>query len=175
MIPLHQLGWMAGVVDLKGKIIQKANKSRATPQIVLFVESKDAAIIRELSRMTGTGPEMMRIPEKATFYRRPCSDHCPDMHSHVNETQFPQVARWTVTGAAIAVILYNLMPFLRSDKGFDQLYVTLLEQMSLTGQGSGATVKSLRRLHSLGWDLPEEIARELPGEAPAELLAIEAA
>lgn len=152
-LPVAQMAWMAGVIDLKGKILYKNNKQRATRQIVLFVESKEIAIIREMGRMIGTNPEMMRVPEKAEFWRKPCVDHCPDQHCHVDKS-FPQVARWSITGAAAAVVLLNLAPYLRVDKGFDAVIIEVLKQVTLTGQGSGATIASLRRLKNLGWELP---------------------
>lgn len=160
-LPVAQLAWMAGVIDLKGKIIYKKNKARATPQIVLFVESKEISIIRELARMVGTNPEMMRIPEHVDFYRRPCTEHCPNHHTHVEVGKFPQVARWTITGAAAAVVLLGIRPFGRCDKGFDAVVLQIMEQAVLSGQGAAATVTALRRLEALGWDLPDAFRREI--------------
>lgn len=164
-LPAHQLGWMAGVIDLKGRVVVKKNSTRATGsrQVVLYVESKEAQIIRQLGRLTGLNPEMMRIPDTATFYRKPCSEHCPEAHSCVDETKysFPQVARWTITGVVIVIILSNLEPFLMVDKGYGELIHQILEQASFTGRGSGATAKAVRRLQALGWDIPDEIAREV--------------
>lgn len=169
-LPVAQLAWMAGVIDLKGKVIYKNNKTRKTKQIVLFVESKELPVVRELGRMIGTNPEMMRIPEKADFYRRPCTEHCPDHHTHVEGASFPQVARWTVTGAAAAVVMLNLAPYLRVDKGFDAVVLQIMEQATITGQGSAATITALRRLQNLGWDLPDTFLREMQ-DRPLELTA----
>lgn len=159
-LPVAQLAWMAGVIDLKGKIIYKNNKARATRQIVLYVESTQIAIVRELARMIGTNPEMKKVPDKADFYRRPCTDHCPTEHSHVN-AEFPQVARWTVSGAAAAVVLLNLAPYMRVDKGFDAVIIQIFEQATLSGQGSAATIAALRRLENLGWTLPTQFSNEI--------------
>ena len=173
-LPAAQLGWMAGVLDLKARIVTKKNQTRSTPQVVMYVESKEGDIIRELGRMTGLSPEMMRVPETATFYRRPCSEHCPEAHSCVDERQysFPQVARWTITGAVIAIVLTNIEPFMRTHR-FDGLVLQIMEQASFAGRGAGATVKAIRRMEALGWDIPEEIAQEIV--QPPRQLALEAA
>lgn len=173
-IPVAQLGWMAGVIDLKGRVVTKKNKTRSTPQVVMYVETKESDIIKELARMTGLNPEMKRVPETATFYRRPCNAHCPDAHSCVDEStySFPQVARWTITGAVIAVVLSNLRPFLRTNRGYDELLLQIMGQASFSGRGMGATVKAIRRMEALGWDIPEEIAAEIA--EPPKQLALEA-
>jgi len=161
-IPPAQLGWMAGVIDLKGKILRKQNKLRATPQLVLSVESKDYAVIRELSRHTGTNPEMMRTPEGAhDWMRRSCQEHCADAHVHVNAPVWPPIARWTVTGASMAVVLWTLRGYLRTDRGLDAAMTQAISQAAITGRGSGATRKSLRRLQYLGWEFPPGMEEKL--------------
>lgn len=161
-IPVQKLGWVAGILDLKGRIITKNNKSRATPQFVLIVETKDIAIIRELCSLTGTHVEAKterKIPE---FMRRPCAEHCPDKHEHVQAEQrqydwkMPAVARWTATGVSAAIILYNVLPFSLANIGLEVALHALMDQAALTGQGSGATMKAIRRMNELGWELPEK-------------------
>lgn len=161
-IPIAQLGWMAGVIDLKGKILRKTNKARATQQLVLMVESKDYAIVRELSRLTGTSPEMMRTPEAAKdWMRRSCLEHCGEAHVHVAAPVWPAIARWTVTGAAMAVVLWTLRGYLRTDRGLQAAMDQAIDQAAITGQGSGATRKSLRRLQYLGWEFPPAMEEKL--------------
>jgi hypothetical protein len=153
---MQKLGWMAGVIDLKGKIITKTNKQRATPQIVLLVESKDFAIIRELSSLTGTNPEMMKEQRAPEWMRRGCREHCPDKHFHTVTTTMPSVARWTLTGAGAAIVLLNLSPYLVNAQKYIPIAYQILQDTPITGQGSTAVVSSIRRLESLGWDLPEK-------------------
>ena len=161
-IPPAQLGWMAGVIDLKGKILRKQNKSRATQQLVLAVESKDFAVIRELSRLTGTSPEMMKAPEGAQdWMRRSCLEHCDNAHVHVHAPEWPAIARWTVTGASMAVVLWTLRSYLRTDRGLDAAMAQAISQAAITGRGSGATRKSLRRLEYLGWEFPPGMVEKL--------------
>lgn len=155
-LPASQLGWVAGVLDLRGKILRKQNQQRATPQIVIVVESSSVPVIRALSRLTGTAPDFRNQEELPhEWARRGCEEHCPDKHIHVSPN-LPLTAKWTVTGAAAAVVLFNVLPFLMSDKGWDETFQECLDNVKLTGQGSGAVRKTLRRLEDLGWDLPPE-------------------
>lgn len=167
-IPIQKLGWVAGVLDLKGRVVTKKNKQRATPQFVLMVETKDMAVIRELCSLTGTRVEAKaerRLPE---WMRRPCAEHCPEKHEHVHandarpyDWKMPPMGRWTATGAAAAVILYNVLPFSLANLGLEVALQALVDQATLTGQGSGATIAAIRRMKELGWELPEKFEQAL--------------
>lgn len=155
-IPPAQLGWMAGVIDLKGRIIRKKNKLRATPQLVLAVESAQLSVIKELGRLTGTSPEISRPAGfKDGWDRRGCAEHCPDEHVHVAGWAMPAASRWTITGMAMGVVLWNLSPLLRNDeRGLLDAMNEALEGGMLIGRGSSATVTAVSRLQLLGWRLP---------------------
>lgn len=158
MIPPGRLGWMAGVVDLKGRLVYKNNKMRATPQAVLTVNSKEFLIIRTLSTMTGTNPEMMKAIPMKDFMRRGCNDHCPEPHVHVSEigpTDMPPIGRWTITGAGMVVVLLELIPFLQVDRGWQAAVEDTMEATVLEGRGATAVMTQLFRLRSLGWDIPD--------------------
>lgn len=165
-MPPSKLGWMAGVIDMKGRITYKNNKRRNTHQIVLTVESKEISIVRGLGAMTGTNPELMAAQVKPDFMRRNCTSHCPDPHTHIDgdDPSMPQMGRWTITGAGMAVVLTNLLPFLTIDRGFDQAIEKATNQIVLSGQGSGMVKQSLRRLHKLGWELPIMFAAAIADE-----------
>lgn len=156
-LPVAQLGWMAGIIDLKGKITRKRNKARATQQIVLAVDSKHWQVIRELGRMTGTAPEMQKAPPKHDWYRRNCSEHCEEAHTLVEGSEWPSIGRWTITGASMATVLWNLRPFLRVENGLEEAMLEAFDQAVLTGQGSAQVLASLRRLKELGWDIPPQL------------------
>jgi len=169
-IPTAQLGWMAGILDLKGSIIRKRNKQRATPQLVLIVETKQIAIVRQLSRMTGTNPELQAEKPIEPWMRRGCIEHCPDQHVHVKyeKTSMPAIARWTITGAAMGVVLYNVLPFLHNDeKPFTEAMEAAFAQIVPDGQGRGAVEKAIRRLADLGWEIPPVVY------PPTDQLALE--
>lgn len=166
-LPIAKLGWVAGVLDLKGKITNKNNQARATPQRVLYVESKELAVIRRLAELTGTNPEKTKERGIRDFMRRACSEHCPDHHIHT-AVQLPSLLRWTITGAGLVVVISNTLPYMFSDDRKFLLQSAMVDSMqdtTLTGQGSGATKAALRRLKGLGWDLLpsfEEALREDP-------------
>jgi hypothetical protein len=159
-IPVGQLAWMAGIIDLKGKITYKVNQKRAagSKQITLYVESVQFPVIKKLGELTGTNPELKTTRERHEgWYRRGCDEHCPTQHVHVVAGEFPPAARWTISGAPMAVVLSSLLPYMVQDKGFTDAIAYAYENMVLFGQGAGATVNSLRRLHGLGWKLPDEV------------------
>lgn len=144
----------------------KNNRQRATPQHVLMVESKEFFVIREFGSLTGTRPEIQESRKTLDWMRRGCSEHCPEAHFHAESAQLtmPAIARWTITGAAAATVLYNLAPYLMSDRGFPEITNEIIQSATLTGQGSGATLASLHRLVALGWELPDRFREELTGK-----------
>jgi hypothetical protein len=158
MIQPTKLGWMAGVIDLKGRVTEKENKLRkSSKQITMMIETREIHIIRELCSLTGTNPEIRKRQPLKEWMRRGCTEHCPDQHIHVEDTRtMPEVGRWTISGAALAVVLFNLMPFLITQGQYKELYEKILKEAPLAGRGAAAVILSIRRLALLGWDLPEE-------------------
>lgn len=173
MIPAYQLGWMAGIVDLRGRIARKNNKTRATQQITLSVETKELGVIKALGRMTGTNPEFRDSSPLAEWMRRGCVEHCPEQHIHSarDGLEMPAVARWTVTGAAMVVVLENLAPFLLVDRGYSLAVDDTKGTVVFQGQGAAAVVRALHRLQALGWEIPEYFAERLPEAVEAEVVA----
>lgn len=167
MIPPEKLGWIAAVLDFKGNIIRKNNKTRATPQLVMMVESKNWDIIRELARLTGSMAEPQKERNARDFMRRGCQVHCPKPHVHVpDEWKLPPISRWTITGAGVAIVLYNVLPYMTSasQKGFPALMQEATDNLVLTGQGSARVKETIRRLESLGWVLPPAVLDKLEPE-----------
>lgn len=149
---------MAGIIDLKGAIIRKKNKQRATPQLVLMVETRHFHIIRQLSRMTGTQPELQKEKHLQEWMRRGCVEHCPEQHVHAEHKSMPAVSRWTVTGVSMAIVLYNLMPFLHNDeKPFEEAMNECFQNLVMVGQGRAAISAAIHRLAELGWHIPEAV------------------
>jgi hypothetical protein len=167
MIPEAKLGWFAAILDMKGNIIHKNNKQRATPQLVLMVESKNWNIIRELARLTGSFAEPQKPRDAKDFMRRGCTEHCPDPHVHVpDEWKLPAIARWTITGAGVAIVLHNVLPYMSDAdrKGFPLLMDEATENLVLQGQGSGRVRETIRRMETLGWELPPAMVQALEPE-----------
>lgn len=175
MISPTKLGWMAGVIDLKGRLAHKRNTRRATPQIVLAVETKERGVVRVLSELTGTRPEYMDRRPLKDWMRKGCSEHCPEAHVHVhdglNDLAMPPMSRWTVTGAGMYVVLGAVMPYIQIDRGYTDALEQVLENTVLEGQGSGAVLASLRRLHALGWEMPEDFKEAISKEVITDAAA----
>lgn len=174
MLPVQDLAYMAGVLDLKGRVILKKNSTRRTQQRVLAVQTQEMGVVRKLSSMTGTNPELMKSRPVKDFMRKSCELHCPEEHVHVHmlypEGVLPPSARWTITGAGMVVVLLNVMPFIQIDRDYQDVIEDTIRDTPLEGQGIGMVVNSLARLKALGWDIPErynEVLIAQPGRAEA--------
>jgi hypothetical protein len=154
------LWWFAGVLDSGGSIIRKNNKMRKTPQIVLIVESRHTEVINKLCALTGISPDVKPPRTTNDWARKGCTEHCPKPHVevHIGEyiREMPSIARWAITGAGAAVVLYNLLPKMFADAAYANIVNEILDNTPLTGQGSGATVPQIKRLSELGWKLPQK-------------------
>ena len=164
MIEIADLGWMSGIIDLKGRIVVKKNKQRATPQIILAVQSKEYPVVRRLSALVGTAPELMKAKPPADFMRRQCDEHCPEAHIHVSAGGYPNdgmppTARWTITGVGMAIVLTALEPYLQVDRGYGEAVGEITANMVHEGQGVGMVRKQIERMKELGWPIPKEIDR----------------
>jgi hypothetical protein len=176
------LAYMAAILDMHGRIRLKNNQSRATPQRVLVVQSSRHGIIRKLNDLTGTKAEPREGWKKAEWDSRGCIEHCPEAHvHHEGKTSVPTVTIWTITGAAAAVILWNVIPFMTTSKGieFEEAMNEILAEVAMLGkedarghrsggQGWGVIRNSVVRLHRLGWKLPPAIAGRVARDEAAQ-------
>lgn len=169
MIDEKQLGWMSGVLDMHGRITRKNNKSRVTPQLVMYVETKNLQVVRRLCEMTGISYETHessfgKSELQKQWMRRGCSEHCPDAHIHAEApfASMPKTGRWSITGAGLGVILWNISDrLITSDVAWKWAMEACLSIAKVNGRGSGAVTASVRRLVMLGWAIPPELAGAL--------------
>ena len=165
MIPREKLAWMAAVLDMKGTIIIKANTQRATPQIVLMVESTHTTVVAELGRLTGSVIEPRADRRRPAWMRRGCIEHCPEPDVEYPATDYlPDQTRWTVTGAAAAIVLHSVIPYMVTDKGMEKALEEIMGNVDLHGRSGNSARQAVARLAKLGWRLPGKIgaqAREL--------------
>ena len=161
-VTVTDMAWTAAVIDLKGAVSYKKNKMRATPQVVLRVDTKDGRVARRLAGLTGTYPEPHGGPLKEDFLRRGCSDHCPDAHVHY-EWHMPETTRWSLTGISMAVVLLNTAPYMTTFDEYAGDVAGVIVSFAARGQGSGAVRASVSRLEQLGWKIPPEIRRRVGG------------
>lgn len=157
------LAWVAGIIDSSGKIVRKKNPQRSerTKQIVLYVETKELAIIKRLSDITGIRPTTREATTTFGWSRKGCVIHCPDKHIHIdNAPIMPTIGRWTITGASAAIILWNIIGLLITDRGMSDVLHELLIQVPVSGQGRAAIDRAIDRMERLGWDIPPYILPE---------------
>jgi hypothetical protein len=171
MLDETRKGWMAGILDFQGHIVRKSNGQRAkgSQQVVIYVATASEPIVQRLCELTGGNPEFKeQSPLKDEWVRRGCTEHCPEAHVHTRPVNMPKMARWTMTGAAAAIILWNLQEYMvTEDEPWQWALSQCLSQLRLTGQGSGAILAAMRRLSALGWELPPVMRHALPAEIAA--------
>lgn len=171
MISEATKGWVAGVMDFQGHVQVRRNPQRApgSEQITIYVNTSIPGIPERLCELTGTAPEeKLNHRLKDEWMRRGCSEHCPEAHVHNREVNMPLVTRWSCSGAAAAIILYNIRRYMTTDhEPWDWAQAQVLSQLRLTGQGSAAIIAAAKRLHSLGWELPPVLAGVIPKALPA--------
>lgn len=160
----HDFGWIAGTLDLKGVVVRKNNKGRKTPQIVLLVETKERSVVKRLAKYTGTDPaQQTQRKIKEEWSRRGCVEHCPAQHVHIQEVSMPPISRWQVTGSSLAVVVYNVMPYLTDCDKTRKMRDAMEEigsTITLEGQGRAAIDAAIKRLTNLGWDIPSYLLAE---------------
>lgn len=160
------LGWIAAIIDMKGSIIVKDNKTRrnSTPQIVLRVDTTDKRIAQRLAELTGTSPEEREMsPMSPEFLRRGCKEHCLEPHIHVtdDEKRVPLSTRWTVTGTSMGVVIWNIRKYMTTYSEYAPYMGLVFSNAVTKGQGVGMVRASVKRLKDLGWRIPVKLDREL--------------
>lgn len=168
MLPPAYLGYVAAALDIGGRIQVKNNKRRAagSRQITISLQTKSTRVTRALATLTGTSPDIFPSKPVHDWMRAGCTEHCLDDAGHLlkhipvssvrSHLTMPPTMKWTVTGAAAAVVLHNVLPFLTTDGDIPwrDTYDEIMKQTVLTGQGAAMVLKVVRRLRELGWDIP---------------------
>ena len=168
MIDTALLGWFAGVLDFQGHV-QSSNKApgqRAanSQQVIIYVDTGIPGIPERMTEMCGTKPQGKPHNKlKPEWLRRGCDEHCPEAHVHVREVNMPETTRWSASGVAAAIVLWNVRQYMVTDhEPWDWCFAQCLGQAKLTGQGSSAVIQAAKRMHSLGWELPPILEGLIP-------------
>lgn len=159
MITESDKGWMAAVLDMKGHVYHKETQARARSVITVTVDSSKPEVIRRLAELTGGNLDRARSAPM-DWVRRGCSEHCPDQHIHMPAESKPS-QRWAVNGVSAAIVLHNVIPFMRTDSGFREAYAEALAAVTGYGQGFGAVMPAVTRLARLGWVLPDFLMQKM--------------
>ena len=148
------LAWMAGVIEMKGRMKHVANPLRKTAQLVLVVQSRHVVLVERLCEMTGVQMRVQGAKVMEGKSRKGCAEHCPEPHVHVGP-ELPETAVWAVTGAAAAVVLHNLLPYLCRQDGLPEWIDGVVTMLPKGGRGFTAVKNAVDRLAGLGWAVPE--------------------
>jgi hypothetical protein len=155
-------GYFAAIIDFQGHVVRRSNGHRAegSEHVSLYVDTRIQEITSKLCAMTGTNPEPKangHAALKVEWLRRGCVEHCPEPHQHVGEGDItmPPTVKWSATGCSAAIILWNLLPYMKTTREpWEWAMGICFASTRLHGRGSQAALTAIRRLHSLGWDLP---------------------
>jgi len=158
------LAWMAGVIEMKGKIRRIDNPLRKSAHLVLQVQSRHVKQIERLCDMTGVMVRITAAKTLETASRRGCTEHCPEPHVHVSP-ELPQMACWAITGAGAVVVLHNLLPYLCNTEGMTNWIDEVIAMLPKSGRGFAAVRNSANRLRALGWAIPDGL---IPPEVETE-------
>ena len=171
MITETDKAWAAAIFDFQAHVIRRSNGHRAegSEHVTIYVDTKISQISLRLSEMTGTKPEPHsngHADLKLEWLRRGCAEHCPEAHVHLTaeDVNMPPTVKWSVSGAAAAIVLWNLYPYMATTKTapdgtppkepWDWAMAVCFASTRLSGRGAAAALGAIRRLHALGWDLP---------------------
>lgn len=156
-----KLAWMAGVVELRGKVTILQDPMRRTVQLRLRLQSQHVVMVQRLCAYTGIEINDKPSREIHGLDRRGCVEHCPERHQHT-AVRMPRMAHWGMTGVGAAIVLHGLAPHF-----LGVLDLTLVDQYLNTlnvpsdwrkpGRGMKAVFDSVNRLRTIGWEIPEPL------------------
>ncbi len=159
-VGIRELAWMAGVLDMKGRVSKIRTATRATPLYRIIVETANIDVSKRLAKYTGTRSTIAEERKMTPMARRNCSEHCPDAHNHVT-TRMPTIGRWDMSGVGAIIVLANLMPYFCSDVAERQAFIDealkSVPEPDPKRQGWAAVARTINRLYALGWRIPEEL------------------
>jgi hypothetical protein len=159
MIDIPQLAWMAGILDMKGKLRVVDVPTRCSPLYIATVESSRLTVIRRLASYTGSRPEYFKARALVTRSRRGCAEHCPEPHQHVRPV-LPGGGRWHISGAGAVIVLQNLLPFFVTENEDREKFIAdARNSIPASGRGRHAVDQSIKRLAGIGWTIPDGLSR----------------
>ncbi len=165
-ITAQDLVYMAAVIETRGRIQVVEVRGQANPQISLRLQTRVLPVVKRLAALTGSNFTVTPAKEFVHKDRKGCAQHCPEAHIHV-VTEIPMIGTWKQGGAAAAIVLSNLLPFMSSEEHdpmarlFRSTIVTVLGIKPTTNRGMFAAREAVRRLGDLGWEIPDELRHHL--------------
>lgn len=140
MIPESDLAYLAGVIDVMGRIwTRPSSNGRRLP--LLEISANRPELMDWLSETTSTEV----FTTSRDYMRMGCAEHCAESHVHSVSTS----TRWSVTGAKATIVLFNIEPyaFLKRPEVEFALGLGMMAEMR------AQTVRSMR---AKGWTIPPD-------------------
>ncbi len=140
MIPESDLAYLAGVVDVLGRIWSRpSSNGRRLP--LLEINGNRPELLAWLGEITSTDI----IPTSRDYMRSGCEEHCPQQHVHTISNS----TRWSVTGAKATIVLFNIEPF---------IFLRRPEVEFALGLGMMAEMRAqtVRDMKTNGWAVPPD-------------------
>lgn len=155
-ITIAQKAWMAGILEIRGRIRFTNGEGRKTNQLVLQVRSTQTAVIKRMCELTGTNIGTQEERQIQITNRRPCTKHCEEPHSHYSNV-IGEAAVWAISGVGAAIVLHNLLPYFIEENagGLNAVTANVLNDLPHEGRGRSAVDQTIIRLRGLGWEIPE--------------------
>lgn len=139
MIAETDKAWMAGILEIRGSL----GLSSRGPFVQLTDD--DISIVHELCRLSGVKAS---LSAGESYVRKQCSDHCPEEHTHI---QTAPRSRFQVKDLRAAIIMYNLVPHIRSNK---KSVVAAEAWQSFRPKYLGHMKKTATAMLDAGWRIP---------------------
>lgn len=145
--------WMAGIIELRGKIRFAVSANHC--QLVLHLQSQHMRIVERLGELTGT-KILYQTEKQIKSSRRLCTEHCDEAHVCVVGTVGP-MAVWQISGVGAAIILHNLFPHIVNNTGLMLIVDNICEHLPKGSdlRGRKAVDDTIMRLKKLGWKIPD--------------------
>ncbi len=140
MIPETDLAYLAGVVDVLGRIwTRPSSNGRRLP--LLELNANRPELMEWLSDLTRTDV----VVTSRDYMRLGCAEHCSESHVHTVSTS----TRWSVTGAKATIVLFNIEPYVFLKRPEVEYALGL-------GMMSEMRAQTVRDMKTRGWVVPPD-------------------
>jgi hypothetical protein len=136
--------WVAGVLDS----VSHAVTIRENGHFSMDIHFKEEGTSFKLSNLVGTNTRY-RAPRFASYFRKPCLEHCPDQHEHVYESPIKRRNIVRISGVRLHVVVWGVRQHLASN----EKYRNVLDFRFSERQKVGSFWDTLEKMALIGWEV----------------------
>lgn len=133
------LAYVASIIDTQGIIRIRTAGDTELPMVALH--GSNTQMLEYLAALTGTRVTIVR----REYSKVGCTEHCMEKHQHITSKS----GRWSVTGFKATVLLYNIQPYIRFQRG-------PVRAALVVGMGAPIKPATVGKMAKLGWEIPSE-------------------